>query len=175
MKQLILFFLLSLVNSKMIAQVPYNYQTGNLTINTITYNVSVSGNMGFDDILVLNSTNILNNTPNIHPEIECGEVHLSKAEWTRVENVFRQVFPVARRKAFRASKSQLSYSIYASEAGQIQEVAFSFLRGNLITPQEMYQLEVGLKALIVQYNFPPVSCAGVRYRNISTSVNISEL
>jgi hypothetical protein len=171
MKNIVFIFCLFITNS-FCASAQYNYQNGLLNVNGINYKVGKTNTA----IFFQNNQNYVGNTPMTHPpDISmCGFADFDKSSTLKINDVFRQVLPSNRRVLFDNRKS-LGLTITASSSGQILEVEFMFDQTSPITPQELSQIEVGLKALTdlkFKYN---KNCTGVNYRSSSTEIYIHEL
>jgi hypothetical protein len=165
-----IFIFIFLLNFCAPVMAQYDYQSGNLLINGVTLKVGGT-NLSF---FVENINNVLGNIVITHPVIDCGEAHFTKRSWGKIKGVFQQVFRPARRLAF-SGKRWIGIFITANPQGAILEIAFEFPRGSMVTPQELYELEIGLKALTgLEYSFP-ADCTGVNYRATNNTFYIDEL
>jgi hypothetical protein len=164
---LIFFFLLSVAG-----KAQYNYQNGLLPINGITFKVRKS----WSSVSVENNANFLNNT-NIFQttgsEI-CGDGEFDKVGKQSIAQVFRQVFPPARSVVF-LPKHHIQLFIYADPSGKIKEVSFDFQMDSPVMPQELYQLDVALKALPPQQFHWNDNCTGVNYKITNMPIYIDKL
>jgi hypothetical protein len=104
----------------------------------------------------------------------CGDGEFDKAGKQSIMQVCGQVFPPARRAVF-LSKHMIYIYIYASPLGKIQEVAFDFETDSPVTPEELYQLEVALKALPPMQFHWDETCSGVNYKITSMNIYVNEL
>jgi hypothetical protein len=170
MKNLILMALFGMMSLHAHAQ--YNYQTGLLPINGITYKVSVGswGTIHFE-----NNANMLYNTPwtpTNNPD--CGLFDFKKIGELEIRNVFRESISDARRQLF-LSKHRMEMSIYVNGSGKILEAYFWFAEGSPITPQELNQIELGLKNLPPQEILLFGDCAGMNYHVTSMTIFINKI
>lgn len=170
MKNLILMALFGMMSLHAHAQ--YNYQTGLLPINGITYKVSV-GSWG--TIHFKNNANVLNNTPFTPTNIPgCGNFDFTKIGILEIRNVFRESISDARRQLF-LPKHHMNMSIYVNSSGKILEVAFWFAEGSPITPQELNQIEIKLKNLLPLEVAIMDECMGMSYHVTSMTVFIDSI
>lgn len=168
MKNLLIYILLIIFST---AYSYAQYTPGTFVINGHTYNCYDTGSMWS----IENIANNLANTPSgVSNYVDCLEANFKNSEWVKIENVFKAVFPPARRLQFENRKSMQLF-IIADALGKIKEVAFEFHKTSPITPLELYNLEIGLKALApLQYAFP-ADCSGVNYRVTNSAIRIREL
>jgi hypothetical protein len=172
MKKTLLLVLFGLFLS-MQSYAQYNYQNGLLPMNGITFKVQ---KIGGDEVLVMNNANVLNETNMFQTtgtEI-CGDGEFDKAGKQNFMQACGQVFPPSRRGAF-LTKHRIYVCIYASPLGKIQEVTFSFDTDSPVTPQELYQLEVALKALPPMQFHWDENCTGVNYKITGMNIYVNEL
>jgi hypothetical protein len=172
MKKILLLVLFGLFLS-MQAYAQFNYQDGLLSMNGITFKVR---KIGTNEVSVKNNANILNDMSwfqTTGTEL-CADGEFDKAGKQTIKQIFAQVFPPARRIVF-LSKHLVQFWIYSYPSGKIQEVAFHFALDSPIMPEELYQLEVALKALPpLQFHWNE-NCTGVIYKETNMSFHINEL
>jgi hypothetical protein len=171
MKKIILFIALGLFSLQSYAQ--YDYQSGVIPINGINFKI-------YRDAIHVG----VDNTTNVFPESTlpmfqganhefCADADFDKMGMIALKGVFNQVFSAARRADF-AAKPYFHVVIYGNQVGKIQEVSFRFHVGSMVTPQELYQLETGLKALPA-LNYKYTNCTNVNYRVTGYTFYINEL
>jgi hypothetical protein len=126
-------------------------------------------------ISIKNTANVLNDMDmfqGIGNEM-CGDASFDKAGCEALDNVFRQVFPPARRSQF-INRHRIFATIYADAVGKVKEIVFDFDVTSTVTPQELYQLDVSLKALpALNYIFK--DCTGANYRVSGYTFYINQL
>ena len=153
------------------AQAQTQYTNGNISVNGSTYRVHVTS-------LFVSFNNIQNNlgdVPLTNPDDFCGMALYDKPSMTIINNVFRNVFPASKRATFRDDQVVTLFVIANGAGNSMLNVAFEFKETAPITPAEINQLEIGLKALNNLVCMYSNGCTGVNYRVTNMPIHINKL